>query len=321
MNRRGTGAGCAPAAAPLHQLEVMTWQQLTLEAGAIEPEQLSAFFEEQGALSVTLVDAADQPLYEPDPGTTPLWATTRVTALFAADSDLAPVRRALAERFGESPAGQLVTSTLEDQDWERAWLDQFHPMQFGDNLWICPAGQRPPAAPGQVLIDLDPGLAFGTGTHPTTALCLAWLDRHPPQNLEVLDFGCGSGVLAIAALKLGAATAWGVDIDRQALWASADNAARNRVGERLFTGLPNELPEQRYDVLLANILANPLIELAPRLAGLVRPDGQLVLSGILADQADTVQQAYEPWFEFSLPAAQDGWVRLQAVRNPAADKG
>jgi ribosomal protein L11 methyltransferase len=299
----------------------MTWQQLTLEASAVEPEQLSAFFEQQGALSVTLADAADQPLYEPDPGTTPLWATTRITALFDAQADLAPVKAALAGRFGTGVADRLVTTTLEDRDWERAWLDRFRPMRFGDNLWICPAGQRPPAAAGQVLIDLDPGLAFGTGTHPTTALCLAWLDRHPPRDLEVLDFGCGSGVLAIAALKLGARAAWGIDIDRQALWASAENAARNQVGERLSTGLPEQLPEQHYDLVLANILANPLIELAPRLAGLVRPGGQLVLSGILAEQADTVQQAYASWFDFSPAAVQDGWGRLQALRKPAADTG
>ncbi len=297
----------------------MTWQQLTLEAGDVEPERLSSFFEEHGALSVTLVDAADQPLYEPDPGTTPLWATTRITALFDQGVDLAALRDALAARFGAALAAQLSASTLDDQDWERAWLDQFQPMRFGDHLWICPAGQRPEAAPGQVLIDLDPGLAFGTGTHPTTALCLAWLDRHRPQGLEVLDYGCGSGVLAIAALKLGAAAAVGVDIDPQALWASAENAARNQVDGRLVTHLPDALPERHYDVLLANILANPLIALAPKLAGRVRPGGRLVLSGILAAQAEAVQQAYTAWYDFSAPAEQDGWVRLQAIRRPAAD--
>ena len=279
-----------------------------------------AFFEARGALSVTLVDAADQPLFEPEPGTTPLWSSTRITALFEADVDLAPLRAALAEQFGGAATGQLEVSTLEDQDWERAWLARFQPMRFGDNLWICPAGQRPPAAPGQVLIDLDPGLAFGTGTHPTTALCLAWLDRHPPRGLDVLDYGCGSGVLAIAALRLGAARVQGVDIDPQALLASADNAARNCVDGRLSTALPDALPAQTFDLLLANILANPLIELAPRLAALVRPGGSLVLSGILAEQAGSVQQAYAPWFDFGAPAEQEGWVRLQAVRRSAVDK-
>ncbi len=295
----------------------MLWQQLIVEADDQDPETLSAFFEAHGALSVTLADAADQPLFEPDPGTTPLWPATRVTALFAAEADLLPVKRALAEQFGAGLLDRMVEQPLQDQNWERAWLDRFQPMRFGEHLWICPDGQRPPAGEEQVLIDLDPGLAFGTGTHPTTALCLAWLDHHPPRGLRVLDFGCGSGILAIAALKLGAAAVWGVDIDQQALWASRDNAARNRVADGLTTTLPEDLPEQDYDLLLANILANPLIELAPRLAGLVRPGGQLVLSGILSEQAAEVQQAYAPWFRFSAPAEQEGWVRLQAERMPA----
>ncbi len=293
----------------------MAWQQLAVDAGDVDPEILSAFFEAHGALSVTLVDAADQPLFEPDPGTTPLWSATRVTALFAAEVDLAPLKQVLGERFGPTLLARAVEERLPDQDWERAWLDRFQPMQFGDHLWICPAGQRPPATPDQVLIDLDPGLAFGTGSHPTTALCLEWLDRHAPVGQQVLDFGCGSGVLAIAALKLGAAAVWAVDIDRQALWASRDNATRNQVAGRLHTGLPDELPKQRYDLLLANILANPLIGLAPGLADRLKSGGQLVLSGILSAQAADVQRAYEAWFEFALPAERQGWVRLQAVRR------
>ncbi|MFZ0469696.1 MAG: 50S ribosomal protein L11 methyltransferase [Thiogranum sp.] len=293
----------------------MTWQQLAVDAGDVDPDELSAFFETHGALSVTLVDAADQPLFEPDPGTTPLWSATRVTGLFADDVDLASLKQALAARFGAALAARTVAEAVADQDWERAWLDRFQPMRFGEHLWICPAGQRPPVEPGQVLIDLDPGLAFGTGTHPTTSLCLAWLDGHPPLDRQVLDFGCGSGILAIAALKLGAASVWAVDIDEQALWSSRENAARNQVAGKLLTGLPDALPAQRFDLLLANILANPLIELAPRLAGLLDPGGQLVLSGILSEQAAGVQQAYEPWFRFSPGAEQDGWVRLQAVRT------
>ncbi len=293
----------------------MSWQQLSIEAGDLKPEELSAFFESRGALSVTFVDAADQPLFEPDPGTTPLWSATRVTALFAADAELGPLKAALVEVYGADVLHRLVEETLHDRDWERAWLDQFHPMQFGEHLWICPDGQRPPAAEGQVLIDLDPGLAFGTGTHPTTALCLSWLDRNPPVGGQVLDFGCGSGILAIAALKLGATAAYGVDIDPQALLASHDNAVRNAVGEQLTTCLPGDLPACRFDLVLANILANPLIELAEQLASLVRPGGVLVLSGILAGQADEVQAAYERWFEFTPGAGQDGWVRLQAQRK------
>ena len=293
----------------------MPWQQLIVEAGDLDPEALSTFFESRGALSVSLADAADQPLFEPDPGTTPLWSATRVTALFDTDVDLAPVKQALAGHFGAALLDRLVEQPLHDQDWERVWLDRFHPMRFGKRLWICPAGQRPPAEDGQVLIDLDPGLAFGTGTHATTALCLEWLDQHAPRQQEVLDYGCGSGILAIAALKLGAAQVWGIDIDRQALWASRENAARNGVGTGLHTGLPDDLPDQVFDLLLANILANPLIEMAGHLARQVRPAGDLVLSGILREQADAVCVAYAPWFSLSDPVERDGWVRLHGRRN------
>ena len=293
----------------------MPWQQLSLEAGDLNAEELSTFFETRGALSVTFVDAADQPLFEPDPGTTPLWSATLVTALFDADTELGPLKQQLAEAYGAAVLDRLIEATLQDRDWERAWLDQFQPMQFGGHLWICPDGQRPPPADGQVLIDLDPGLAFGTGTHPTTALCLAWLDQYPPVGQQVLDFGCGSGILAIAALKLGAAAAHGVDIDPQALWASHDNAVRNGVDGKLTTCLPKAMPDETFDLVLANILANPLIKLAPQLSSLVRPGGMLVLSGILAEQAVEVQDAYEQWFTFTPSAAQDGWVRLQAQRK------
>jgi ribosomal protein L11 methyltransferase len=293
----------------------MPWQTLSLEAGDLNPHQLSTFFEEQGALSVSFEDAADQPLFEPDPGTTPLWSATRISALFDATADFSALKQRLASTFGASVVERLREDTLQDQDWERAWLDQFHPMQFGRRLWVCPAGQRPAHDKDAVLIDLDPGLAFGTGTHPTTALCLQWLDGHPPDNQQVLDYGCGSGILAIAALKLGAAAAWGVDIDAQALWASRENAAHNGVDAALKTGLPEALPDRHFDLLLANILANPLIELAPRLAGLVRVGGELVLSGVLGEQADAVRAAYERWFSLSETVERDGWVCLHWVRE------
>jgi len=292
----------------------MPWHQLSLEAGNLDPQQLSTFFEEQGALSVSFEDAADQPLFEPDPGTTPLWSATRITALFEVTADLSALKQRLASTFGAAIVDRLCEDTLQDQDWERAWLDQFHPMQFGRRLWVCPDRQRPAHDKDAVLIDLDPGLAFGTGTHPTTALCLQWLDGHPPVNQQVLDYGCGSGILAIAALKLGAAAAWGVDIDEQALWSSRENAARNGVDAGLLTGLPAVLPDQRFDLLLANILANPLIELAPRLAGLVRVGGDLVLSGILCQQADAVRTAYERWFSLPETVEREGWVCLHGIR-------
>ena len=293
----------------------MPWQLLTLEAGDLNPQQLSAFFEQQGALSVSFEDAADQPLFEPDPGTTPLWSATRISALFDTTADFSALKQRLASTFGATVVERLHEDTLQDQDWERAWLDQFHPMQFGRRLWVCPAGQRPAFDKDAVFIDLDPGLAFGTGTHPTTALCLQWLDGHPPDNQQVLDYGCGSGILAIAALKLGAAAAWGVDIDAQALWASRENAAHNGVDAGLMTGLPEALPDRHFDLLLANILANPLIELAPRLAGLVRTGGDLVLSGILGEQADAVRTVYERWFSLSETVERDGWVCLHGVRD------
>ena len=292
----------------------MPWRQLSLKAGELNPQLIGDFFENQGALSVTFEDAADQPLFEPEPGTTPLWSATCVTALFAADADVSCLQQQLESTFGAAAFDRLGVETLADRDWERVWLDQFHPMQFGRRLWVCPAGQRPAHDKDAVLIDLDPGLAFGTGTHPTTALCLQWLDGHPPDNQQVLDYGCGSGILAIAALKLGAAAAWGVDIDAQALWASRENAAHNGVDAALKTGLPEALPDRHFDLLLANILANPLIELAPRLAGLVRVGGELVLSGVLGEQADAVRAAYERWFSLSETVERDGWVCLHGIR-------
>jgi len=245
----------------------------------------------------------------------PLWSATRITALFDADAELAPLKQQLADAYGAAVLDRLAEETLHDQDWERVWLDQFHPMQFGERLWICPAGQRPSPQDNQVLIDLDPGLAFGTGTHPTTALCLEWLDQHVPAQQRVLDYGCGSGILAIAALKLGAASVLAIDIDEQALWATRDNAARNGVDAGLQTALPGQCSDQVFELLLANILANPLIGMAGQLAAQVCPAGDLVLSGILREQADEVCAAYAPWFSLSEPVERDGWVRLHGRRN------
>jgi len=292
----------------------MAWLQLVLEAGDLDVETLSDWFEQRGAVSVTLVDAEDQPLFEPAPGTTPLWSATRLTAMFEAETDVELLRVQLAQTFGDATAQRLTHSLLEDQDWERVWLDQFHPMQFGERLWVCPAGKLPPQGEAPVIVDLDPGLAFGTGTHATTALCLEWLDANPPHGQDVLDYGCGSGILAIAALKLGAAELWAVDIDHQALLSTRDNATRNTVEAGLHTLLPADLPTRTYDLLLANILANPLIELAADLAGRVRSGGDIVLSGILAEQADAVRAAYTSWFHLSDTVEKDGWVRLHGKR-------
>jgi len=290
------------------------WLQLTLEAGDLNAETLSDWFEQHGAVSVTLVDAADQPLFEPDPGTTPLWSAIRLTAMFDVGADPGSLSEQLAQTFGDMAAKRLTHSRLEDQDWERVWLDQFKPMQFGEHLWVCPAGKTPPHGENPVIVDLDPGLAFGTGTHATTALCLEWLDANPPRGQTVLDYGSGSGILAVAALKLGAAELWAVDIDEQALWSTRDNAARNAVEAGLHTLQPAALPTRTFDLLLANILANPLIELAADLSAKVRPGGDIVLSGILAEQADAVRSAYAPWFCLSDTVEKDGWVRLHGER-------
>ncbi len=292
----------------------MPWLQLTLEAGDLDAETLSDWFEGQGAVSVTLADAADQPLFEPDPGTTPLWSATRLTAMFPEDADAEALIAGLGESFGADAARRTRASRLEDRDWARVWLDQFRPMQFGERLWVCPAGKPPPHGEDPVIVDLDPGLAFGTGTHATTSLCLQWLDAHPPRDREVLDYGSGSGILAVAALKLGARELWAVDIDEQALLSTRDNATRNRVESRLHTGYPDRLPARRFDLLLANILANPLIELAADLAARVKPGGDIVLSGILAAQARAVREAYAPWFRLAETVELDGWVRLHGER-------
>ncbi|OGT22157.1 MAG: ribosomal protein L11 methyltransferase [Gammaproteobacteria bacterium RBG_16_57_12] len=285
----------------------MSWIQLKIASDQEHAEHLADMLHEAGAAAVTLEDAADQPIYEPPPGATPLWQQVCVAALFDAATDIDAVVARL-------PAGlSWRCEPLPDKDWERAWMDDFKPMRFGERLWICPSWCSPPD-PAAVNLMLDPGLAFGSGTHPTTALCLEWLDRHPPHGQTVIDYGCGSGILAIAALKLGAAIAWGVDNDPQALISSRGNADKNSVGAGLHTCLPDELPAIKADKVIANILANPLITLAPRLAGLTRPGGVIVLSGILEEQQHSVARAYESFFAMAPAVTRDGWVRLEGIR-------
>ena len=292
----------------------MPWQELTLRLGREQLEAAESLLLAAGAVSVTYRDAEDQPVLEPAPGETPLWDQVLVTGLFEADADLATLTALIRAQL---PALQaLDTRQVEDQDWERAWMDDFRPMRFGQRLWICPSWDEPPAGDA-ISILLDPGLAFGTGTHPTTALCLEWLDAHPPAGLEVIDYGSGSGILAVAALKLGAARVTAVDIDPQALTATRDNAARNGVDDaRLHIDYPEGLGEKTTaDLVMANILAGPLVELAPVMAGRVRPGGAIVLSGILREQADTVRQAYTAWFDMDPPAFREDWTRLTGRRR------
>lgn len=292
----------------------MAWLQVHIPSTAARAEAVEDALLALGAQAVTLADAADQPLFEPPPGATPLWQETIVSALFDAETDTDALLAGLTAQLGAAPADYRMEQ-LADQAWERAWMDDFKPMQFGERLWIVPSWAEPMSGDA-VNLRLDPGLAFGTGTHETTAMCLRWLDGADLTGKTVLDFGCGSGVLAIAALLLGAERALACDIDPQALMATRENAALNGVAHRLDACLPEELPQHAtFDLVIANILAGPLVELAPQLLGHCAPGGELVLSGILAEQADAVEAAYTPTLRFA-PRARDGdWVRLAGRRS------
>ena len=260
------------------------------------------------------MDAEDQPIFEPDLGTTPLWSNTHLLALFEADTDETALLAHL-QLLCDGALPEHHVERIEDQDWERSWMDGFQPMRFGQRLWIVPSWHAAPQ-PDAVNLLLDPGLAFGTGTHPTTALCLEWLDGQNLDNCSVLDFGCGSGILAIAALLLGAPQAAGTDIDPQALEASRDNASRNGIDPARFpVYLPADLPQQPADVVVANILAGPLVSLAPQITALVKGGGRLALSGILAEQAEEVRAAYASTFDLDPTAVKDGWVRISGVKR------
>lgn len=292
----------------------MPWLQVRL---AITPEQAETYEDALlgvGAVSVTFMDAEDQPIFEPDLGTTPLWSNTHLLALFEADTDPANlVAHLQLLTGGELPAHEI--EQIADQDWERSWMDNFQPMRFGRRLWIVPSWHAAPE-PEAVNLLLDPGLAFGTGTHPTTALCLEWLDGQELNDCTVIDFGCGSGILAIAALLLGAPQAIGTDIDPQALEASRDNAGRNGIDPARFpVYLPADMPQQPAEVVVANILAGPLVSLAPQISALVKAGGRLALSGILAEQADEVRAAYAGAFDLDPTAIKDGWVRISGVKR------
>ncbi len=291
----------------------MPFLQVTLEVGDADQAAAEEACFAAGALSVTLADGADEPVLEPAPGTTPLWRQVRLSALFPAGADAGVLTAVLASALG-LPAARITHEVLADRAWEREWLKDFRPMRFGRRLWICPGGQQAPD-PGAAVLELDPGLAFGTGTHPTTALCLEWLDATPPAGGTVLDYGCGSGVLALAALRLGAAAACAVDIDPQALLATRENALRNDLQSRLQVVHAEALGTGEWDVVLANILAGPLVELAPALARRVRAEGTIVLAGMLEEQGEGVAQAYRPWFHMRMFAKRDGWTVLEGRRT------
>lgn len=292
----------------------MPWLQLKCTTHPPQVDDVSTWLLEHGALSVTYEDAADQPLYEPPPGELPLWQHTVVSGLFEAATDVEALSQALRQH-APGRIDSLRVEILEDKDWEREWMTRYQPMQFGETLWIVPSHHTPPD-PDAVNILLDPGLAFGTGTHATTAMCLRWLAAHPPRGQEVVDYGCGSGILAIAAAKLGASRVIAVDNDPQALIATRRNAEHNQVTQ-LIECLDVKPPLQTHcDILLANILAGPLIGLAAQFAEFVRPGGNIVLSGILVEQAEAVRHAYDAWFDFQHTLQQDDWVLLNATRKP-----
>lgn len=292
----------------------MAWVQIRLNSTDQKAEEISDFLEEIGAVSVTFMDSQDTPIFEPLPGETRLWGNTDVVALFDAETDMQQIVAMLQQSGVIEPDFAYKIEQIEDKDWEREWMDNFHPMQFGKRLWICPSWREVPD-PTAVNVMLDPGLAFGTGTHPTTALCLQWLDSLDLQGKTVIDFGCGSGILAIAALKLGAASAIGIDIDPQAILASRNNAEANGVADRLQLFLAKDQPQDlQAEVVVANILAGPLKELAPQIMTLVKPQGNLGLSGILSTQAESVCEAYQTAFTLDPVAEKEEWCRITGVK-------
>lgn len=292
----------------------MPWLQLTFETTPDDAEQFSDLLSDAGANAVTFLDSADQPLYEPPVGETPLWSRTRIIGLFDASANMPAVLQHISQAIAPKQLPDHRISPLEDKDWEREWMDNFKPMPFGERLWIVPSWTEAPH-PDAINILLDPGLAFGTGTHPTTDLCLQWLDKHCAEHDEVVDYGCGSGILAVAAAKLGATHVWAVDNDPQALIATRDNAEKNDAAENISAVLPDAFPKVKTPLLLANILAQPLMDFAERFATHVIPGGHIVLSGILAEQAEQVAACYTPWFTMEAPAHKDEWVRLCGQRT------
>lgn len=289
----------------------MSWLQLIFEVEAQHVDLVCEGLVAIGASSVTLQDAADQALYEPALNTTPLWNKTQVIGLFEADSyDAGQLESQLQELLAPLVLPPCQSQVLPEQEWTRVCMADFHAMSFGQRLWVCPSWEAPPQ-PDAINILLDPGLAFGTGTHATTALCLQWLDQQDDwAGKSVIDYGCGSGILAIAAAKLGATTVWAIDNDPQALQATEENARHNDVVDKIHLSLPEQIPPIQVDCLLANILADPLIELAATFAQLLKPKGTLILSGILEEQVTNVTAAYTPYFSITEVVTQEGWGLL-----------
>jgi ribosomal protein L11 methyltransferase len=291
---------------PWLQLRLKTTQQF---ADVIGDEMIAL-----GALSVTLMDAKDDPILEPGPGETPLWEEISMMLLFDSSISTEDFLASWEDNQYSLNTSNEAFELLEDKDWEREWMDLFEPMKFGNRLWVCPSWKAIPDE-SAVNVMLDPGLAFGTGTHPTTALCLTWLDGEEIEGKTVIDYGCGSGILAIAALKLGASKVYALDIDPQAIIATKENAKRNSVlDEKLVIGYPQDIENVAVDIVVANILSGPLIELSKGISGHCKIGGKIALSGILEVQAKTTREAYTPWFEMAEPVYQEDWSRLNGIK-------
>lgn len=291
----------------------MNWIQIRVELSGETVEAIEESLLAAGAVAVTMQDGADQPLLEPELGTTPIWDDTIVTGLYESDADIdevTQIARAVFQGLSDQPFPELKVDILENEDWTRKWIENFKPISFGSRLWICPSW-TPAPNPDAVNLMLDPGLAFGTGTHPTTALCLQWLDSADLQNKIVIDYGCGSGILGIAALLLGAKKVIAVDTDPQALAATLDNAQRNNIAsDSIECFLPEDCPQLEADLVLANILAKPLYELKDKLASLCKAGGNIVLSGLLKEQAEGLSSHYSSAFSMEPASFQGDWSRL-----------
>ncbi len=291
---------------PWHQISVITNEDLA--------PRIADLLDNLCAVSVTYMDAEDEPVYEPAIGETKIWSNTEVIALYELDAEPALIKTRVYAQFKSEQLHNWRCDLVEDQEWERAWMEFYKPMKFADKLWVCPTDQEQ-YEPGTVCLTLDPGLAFGTGTHPTTALCLEWLSSHDLAGKTVIDYGCGSGILAVAAILLGAKHAHAVDIDPQAITATQSNALKNQVQDKISCTLPEQFAPFQADIVLANILAKPLIDMAKAISNLVAPGSQLVLSGILHEQAESVMDAYRPYLTFSAPVQQEDWIRLEGIRH------
>ena len=291
------------------------WQQLKIQLHSEDASSFEQILFDSDAISISYLDAEDQPVFQEEPGATPLWDNTFLLCLFNAKTDLGSLLNKLRCNTKVLNNKSLNIELIEDQDWERSWMKDFEPIQFGEKLWICPSWLSPPE-PNAVNIKLDPGLAFGTGNHATTSLCLRWLDQADVRGSEVIDYGCGSGVLSIASALLGAVKVHSVDNDPQAISATIDNSRRNKVpGDVLTTYLPEAVPPVHADILIANILERPLIDLSEKFAELVKKGGYITLSGLLEEQIPSLLSCYDRWFDMEAPQVEQGWVLLCGTRK------